>query len=229
MADPRRVASADTSMSRATLRSAVVLALAAAALAPGVARADGDPASDVLYTQGIFVPQDAGVPAADVARLAALVRESRRAGYPVKVAVVASSYDLGSVTALWRKPQTYAHFLGVELSLLYRGRLLTVMPNGIGVYHHGRPVTRETAVLSGVAVDRGNLAATAATAVQRLAAAGGHRLAVPVAAPARSRAARGGTSPATWIAFAVGLLLVALAWVVSVRVRPLRRRAHDPA
>ena len=76
-------------MPRATLRSAAVLALALAALAPGVARADGDPASDVLYTQGIFVPQDAGVPAADVARLAALVRESRRAGYPVKVAIVA--------------------------------------------------------------------------------------------------------------------------------------------
>ena len=216
-------------MSRATLRSAAVLALALAALAPGIARADGDPASDVLYTQGIFVPQDAGVPAADVARLAALVRESRRAGSPVKVAIVASSYDLGSVTALWRRPQTYAHFLGVELSLLYRGRLLAVMPNGLGVYHHGRPVARETAVLHGIAIDRGNLAATAATAVRRLAAADGHRLAVPVAATARASAAGGRTSPATWIALVVGLLLVALAWAVSLRVRPLRRRAHDPA
>ena len=216
-------------MSRTSLRSAAVLAFALAAIAPGIARADGDPASDVLYTQGIFVPQDAGVPAADVTRLAALVRESRRAGYPVKVAIVASSYDLGSVTALWRRPQTYAHFLGVELSLLYRGHLLTVMPNGLGVYHHGKPVTRETAVLRGVAVDRGNLAATAATAVRRLAAAGGHRLAVPVTAPPRSSATSGGTSPVTWVAFAVGLLLVALAWAVSLRVRPLRRRGSDPA
>ena len=216
-------------MSRAMLRSAAVLALALAALAPGVARADGDPASDVLYTQGVFVPQDAGVPAADVTRLAALVRESRRAGSPVKVAIVASSYDLGSVTALWRRPQTYAHFLGVELSLLYRGRLLTVMPNGLGVYHHGQPVARESAVLRGVAVDRGNLAATAATAVRRLAAADGHRLAVPAAAPAESSAGGGRTSPVTWIAFAIGLLLVALAWAVSLRVRPLRRRAQDPA
>ena len=109
-------------MSRTSLRSAAVLAFALAAIAPGIARADGDPASNVLYTQGIFVPQDAGVPAADVTRLAALVRESRRAGYPVKVAIVASSYDLGSVTALWRRPQTYAHFLGVELSLSTSGR-----------------------------------------------------------------------------------------------------------
>jgi hypothetical protein len=223
MADPRRVASADALMPRAALRSAAVLALALAALAPGVARADGDPASDVLYTQGIFVPQDAGAPPTDVARLAALVRESRRAGYPVKVAVVASSYDLGSVTALWREPQTYAHFLGVELSLLYRGRLLTVMPNGLGIYHDGQQVTQETAVLRGVDVHRSNLVATAATAVQRLAAAGGHRLAVPVVAPARARAAGGGTSTVTWVALAVGLLLVAVAWAVSLRVRPLRR------
>jgi hypothetical protein len=216
-------------MSRARLRSAAVLALALAAFAPGLARADGDPASDVLYTQGVFVPQDAGAPASDVTRLAALVRESRRAAYPLKVAVVASSYDLGSVTALWRQPQTYAHFLGVELSLLYRGRLLTVMPNGLGVYHDGVPVARETAVLRGVAVDRGNLVGTAATAVQRLAAADGHRLAEPVAAALAPTAGGHGTSPATWIAVGLGLLLVALAWAFSLRERPLRRRAPDGA
>jgi len=203
--------------------AAVVLALGA-----GVARADGDPASDVLVAQPVFLPADAGVPPADAARLTALVREARRAGYPVKVAVVASSYDLGSVTALWRKPQTYARFLGTELSLLYRGRLLTVMPNGIGVYHHGLPVAREQRVLAGVGVDRGDLAATAAAAVQRLAAADGHRLAEPVVASPAPAHARG-TSAAEWAAIAAGLLLVALAWAVSLRVRPLRGRASPPA
>jgi len=203
--------------------AAVVLALAA-----GVARADGDPASDVLVAQPVFVPADAGIQPSDAARLAALVREAKRAGYPVKVAVVASSYDLGSVTVLWRRPQTYARFLGTELSLLYRGRLLTVMPNGIGVYHHGRPVTREREILKGVAVDRGDLAATAATAVQRLAAADGHRLAEPVvAAPAPVHTH--GTPAAEWAAIAVGLLLVVLAWTVSLRARPLRRRASPRA
>jgi len=196
--------------------AAVVLALAA-----GSARADGDPASDVLYSQSVFVPADAGVAPGDAARLAALVREARRAGYPVKVAIVASPYDLGSVTALWRKPQLYARFLGLELSLLYRGRLVTVMPDGIGVYHHGRPVTREAAALRGVAIGRGDLAAAAVTAVRRIAAADGHELAVPPAAPAASAHA-GGTPPAVWAAFGIGLLLVALAWAVSLRVRPLR-------
>ena len=216
-------------MSSPRLRSVAVVALALAALAAGSARADGDPASDVLYTQSVFVPQDAGIPSADAARLAALVREARQAGYPVKVAIVASSYDLGSVTALWRKPQTYAHFLGVELSLLYRGRLLTVMPNGLGIYHHGLPVTGETAVLKAVAVDRGNLAATAVTAVRRLAAADGRRLAAPASKPAASGARAGGTPPGTWVALGAGLLLVALAWAVSLRIRPLRRRPSDPA
>ena len=203
--------------------AAVVLALAA-----GAARAVGDPASDVLVTQPVFVPADAGLQAGDAARLAALVREARRAGYPLKVAVVASSYDLGSVTALWRRPQTYARFLGTELSLLYRGRLVTVMPNGIGIYDDGRPVARERRVLRGVAVDPGNLTATAATAVQQLAAADGHRLAEPVLTPP-APARGGGTSAAEWAAIAAGLLLVAVAWTVSLRVRPLRGRTSPPA
>ncbi len=208
-------------MTRAQLLACAVAALALAAVAAGPARADGDPASDVLYTQPVFVPADAGVAPADAARLAALVREARRAGFPLKVAVVASSYDLGSVTALWRKPQPYAHFLGVELSLLYRGRLLTVMPNGLGIYHDGRSVVRERVVLRGVPLG-GDLVATAATAVQRLAAANGHVLAAP-SVPTPAKRARVGSSSTTWIGIVAGVLLVALAWAVSLRVRPPKR------
>jgi hypothetical protein len=206
-------------MSRLRVAACAALVLA---LAAGSARADGDPASDVLYSQSVFVPADAGVAPADAARLAALVREARRAGYPVKVAIVASPYDLGSVTALWRKPQLYARFLGLELSLVYRGRLVTVMPDGIGVYRHGRPATRDAAALRGVAVDRNDLAGTAVNAVRRIAAADGHALAVPAVAPVASARPRG-TPPTVWAAFGIGLLLVALAWAVSLRVRPLRR------
>jgi len=208
-------------MSRLRVAACAALVLAVAA---GSARADGDPASDVLYSQSVFVPADAGVAPADAARLTALVREARRAGYPVKVAIVASPYDLGSVTALWRKPKLYARFLGLELSLLYRGRLVTVMPDGIGVFHHGRPVARETAALRGVPVDRNDLAGAALAAVRRIAAAGGHELAVPAAAPVASAPARG-TPPAVWAALGIGLLLVALAWAASLRVRPLRARS----
>jgi len=200
------------------------LALAALALGAGSARADGDPASDVLASRQVFVPSDAGGSAAEAAQLAALAAEARRAGFPVKVAVVASRYDLGSVAALWAQPQTYARFLGVELSLLYRGRLLVVMPSGLGLYRAGGSSAAELDALRGVAIDRGDLVGTATTAVRRLAAADGHTLALP--RPASAPAVHGGSSSRLpWVAFAAGLLLVALAWAASFRVRPPRRRA----
>ena len=48
---------------------------------PPAARADGDPASDVLLSQPLFLPQDAGVPATDQAQLASLLAAAHRAGY----------------------------------------------------------------------------------------------------------------------------------------------------
>ena len=48
------------------------------------------------------------------------------------MAIIASPFDLGAVTALWRKPRAYARFLGIELSTVYRQRLLVVMPDGLG-------------------------------------------------------------------------------------------------
>jgi hypothetical protein len=112
-----------------------VLALAVWAWLAAPAYADGDPASDVLATQPLFLPQDAGLPAAQQAQLSALLTKAQRRGYRIRVAVIASSSDLGSVTALWRQPQNYAKFLGQELSAVYNGPLLVVMPNGFGQYH----------------------------------------------------------------------------------------------
>ena len=54
--------------------------------------------------------------------------------------MIASPTDLGSVTELWRQPQNYARFLAQELSLLYRGPLLVVMPNGYGRYRLEGPL-----------------------------------------------------------------------------------------
>ena len=58
------------------------------------------------------------------AQLVALLAAARRSGYQLRVALIASSTDLGSVTELWRQPQSYAQFLGQELSLVYRGPVL---------------------------------------------------------------------------------------------------------
>jgi hypothetical protein len=186
------------------------------------ARADGDPASDVLGTQALFLPQDAGVPAAQAAQLGGLLRAAAQARYPIRVALIASASDLGSVTELWRKPQTYARFLGQELGLVYKGPLVVVMPNGVGVT--GAPRSSVPDQL-GVARSGSPLASAAAAMVVWLASSAGHRLAVPsVAAPAPPAASSDAT---TWLALAIGAVLIALAWTVSLRARPLRPGRHS--
>jgi hypothetical protein len=118
----------------------VSMLLLACAGPAGSAWADGDPASDVLYSQSVFLPQDAGTSSHQRAQLGAVLQAARRSGFHLKVALIASPADLGSVTELWRQPRNYAMFLGQELSLVYGGALLVVMPNGFGVYGRGGPV-----------------------------------------------------------------------------------------
>lgn len=184
------------------------------------ARADGDPASDVLATQSLFLPQDASIPPAQQAQLATLVSETARSGYAIRVAVIASSTDLGSVTALWGQPQNYAHFLDQELSLVYHGPLLVVMPAGFGVAGVGSAVSARQA-LAGVRIASGGagLGAAALSAIQRLAATAGHPVAIPLA---RSPSAPGASDTIPLLAFAVGAALIALAWGASLRARPPR-------
>ncbi len=201
--------------------AAVVLAVAAA-----VARADGDPASDYLYTQRVFLPS--GASASQERAVTALALQSDRLGAPIKVAVIGSVYDLGSITPLWGKPDTYARFLGTELSYVYHGPLLIVMPNGFGLYDHRRPTASLQRALDGLRIQPGvaGLVRTAEAAVRRLAAARGHRL----PAAARPAPAAGSTAPHTagsgglgveaLAILAAGILAMAGAWAISLRLRP---------
>jgi len=101
-------------------------------LSTPIARADGDPGSDVLVYQDLFAGADAGLTISQQVALGDLLRSAARAGAPIRVAIIAHPDDLGAVTALWGKPRAYARFLGIELSLAYRQRLLVVMPDGFG-------------------------------------------------------------------------------------------------
>jgi hypothetical protein len=160
------------------VRRLAVLVVLAALLAAPAARADGDPASDYLIGQKVFFPYDLKVAPTARQQITALVDEANRAGYRIRVAMIWSSYDLGSVTSLWRRPKTYARFLGAELRYVYRDRLLIVMPNGFGFNRSGHPATKEYATLSKIAVQPGPVGFVDATrtAVQRLAAASGVKL-----------------------------------------------------
>jgi hypothetical protein len=213
--------------------------LVASLAAPRAARADGDPASDVLASQPLFLPSDGGFSQSDEVQLSALLAAARRSGYPIRLALIATRADLGSVTALWSMPRSYAQFLGQELSLVYHGTLLVVMPDGFGVVRVGGPAGgggTAAAAGNGAAPAGGGgaaslprpaegtpMVAAAISAVRDLAAAAGHRLPAPTAtAHARpaSGSALGSVDLGSWLALAAGVAMVALAWLASFRARP---------
>jgi hypothetical protein len=215
-----------------TLLVAAVLGLAGGAgWLTAQARADGDPASDVLATQPLFLPQDAGSTTAGQSRLQAELEAVQQGGVPLRIAVIASSTDLGSVTALWRQPEAYARFLDQELGLVYRGPVIVVMPNGLGVAGTGglRPALRAalaSAVLSAghvnVAPGPGLERLTLTTVGKWLTATG---QGVSVGLPPRPRAA--GADRVAIAALAVGGALIAFCWTLSLRARPPGSRAHS--
>ncbi len=117
---------------RLALLGLVVALLGAAA---PTALADGDPASDYLLSGPTFLsPYDGHIPTADQARLEAMLASAKKQGFPLKVAVIATRYDLGSVPILFKKPQLYAKFLSQEDFYYWKSELLVVMPNGYGLY-----------------------------------------------------------------------------------------------
>jgi len=202
-----------------------------AAWVPSASLADGDPASDVLLQEPLFLPWDASVSSAQEGQLSALLQAAAHSGYQLRVALIASPSDLGSVTELWRKPQGYAEFLGAELSLVYHGALLVVMPNGFGLYRSSGATAAERASLASVGFAGAHPGSNAIAAIQSLAAASGHRLASVHELPASNTSATGvkdqSTGALPWIVFVLGCALIALAWAASLRARPLRLRGQQ--
>jgi MYXO-CTERM domain-containing protein len=191
-----------------------MLATAAQALA------DGDPASDVLPLQDVYLPYSPQVSPPVASALRKLLKETRAAGYPVKVAVIATPTDLGAVPDLFGQAQRYAAFLGNEISFNSHDTLLVVMPSGYGAVNLPPSAT---AALQGVAAPSGSnadtLAKAAIAAVVRLARSAGH----PVAAPKISGGSSGGgTSPA--VVFGAPVALLALAGLLMT----IRRRTAPP-
>ena len=194
------------------------------AAAPGAsALADGDPASDVLASQPLFAPADGGFAQSGLARLNGLLSSAQRQGVPIRVALVASPADLGSVSELWRRPQSYAQFLGQELSQVYRGTVVVIMPDGDGVY---RPPPQAQGVNPiDVAPPRGTAMIPAALEeVQALAHnAGTHLNLPPAVATHDTGSASDSVDLGSWLALAAGVALIAAAWAASLRARPARR------
>ncbi len=226
--------------------AALALALVAAAAAldgarPPAALADGDPASDVLVYQPVFFPYTPAPPALQ-RELTGLVRSANQQGYRIRVAVIQSPRDLGSVPMLFGHPSVYARFLSSELSSIWRNRVLVVMPSGYGLAQGARLVRRggvehveentrtgpDEAVLRRLPPPRGDtpaaVVAAASRAVRALAAR--HDIAL-VAAPPAASAGGGGSDRDTELAVAVAAtvgLTAGLLWFLW-RTRPRRTTA----
>jgi hypothetical protein len=190
----------------------LLLVAAAAALVAPAARANGDPASDVLITQQVYIGPEVPMSQGDRDALTKTVAAANERGYPIRVALIPFTSDLGTAVSLWRRPRDYAKFLGSELAFVYTKPLLIAMPSGFGFYHGRKPVAKEQRVVDRVRPGKtpAALAQSTAQAVRALAAADG--VAVPAYSP-------DGGSP--WrdraIIAAAGLLVVALVAFVAVR------------
>lgn len=225
-----RLVGARASVVRCVARSSAVLALAVAlvVVSGGAARADSDPASGYLVANQVFLSSQSTATSPAQRQLVAAVAAANRAGFAIRVAVISSSYDLGSVTELWEKPRTYARYLGVELSRASsRQRLLVVMPNGFGFNWPGHPSARSYRLLATVPPGSGagaSLAASAEVALRRLASTSG--VALPPSQPvAAGGSARPGSAGTVTIIGAVAGGIAALVAFAVVVTRARRRLA----
>jgi hypothetical protein len=207
----------------ALLLAAVVAALAVASTAV----ADGDPASDYLITQPVFLPfEPTKVSSVAETELRQLLAASKAKGFEVRVALIATRNDLGAVPVLFGKPQRYADFLGQEIVYFWKGPLLVVMPNGYGLFQNGKPLTAEKAQLAKLAppgsADGDTLAVSAENAVRLLARQKGITLETQVASDSSSSSNRDRVLLA-------GGVIVLCALAFGARLLLGRRRGADPA
>ena len=166
-----------SSVKRAAALAAIGLFLAL----PGAARANGDPASDYLLVRDSFLPFTSGIDKGATERLDETLKAADKVGYKIKTAIILTPSDLGTAFSLFRQPQRYAQFLGLELKFVYGGRLLVVMPNGYGYAVGGKPDAKSMRVLKRVpppGADATKEVEAATAAIRRLAAANGHRIEV---------------------------------------------------
>jgi hypothetical protein len=157
-------------------------ALVLATVAASTARANGDPASDVLIGTDVFLSLKAPVSSSSGRELRTLTSAAKKSGRPIKVAVIAQITDLGLVGSLWREPQSYAEFLGRELKFGYHGTLVVTMPNGFGVFGPDK-TPAALRVLKGMRPPQPatleQLGDATATAIRRIAAVNGHPISTP--------------------------------------------------
>jgi hypothetical protein len=206
--------------------------------APAVAYADGDPASDILLQDDVFFPYAPKTAPRLSRALTGVLRRTRRAGYPMKVALIESPNDLGADGGLFGDPISYANVLATELLTLRHGypseplHLLVVMPNGFsGVGLGNRVDAALRPIKLDAAAQSDGLARAAIEAVARIATLDGHPTAIPPEAklalsPRHQSTTRPGPSA---LPFVLPVAAIAIVLLIGGRLaqRRERRAPHD--
>jgi hypothetical protein len=217
------------------MRAMVVLALVALAWQAVPAFADVDPASDVLLLQNVFLPYKPKACAQVKDGLKKLTDDANLYGYPLKVAVIGSKFDLGGIQQLYGNPTAYAKFLGDELAVygpdvgkdITNKPVLVVMPQGYAVYNGG---PKAPDVLKGLpkpnTQDPNKLGRLAAVQIPRLAASQGKSF---KATAIGSGCSKGGGSGVLIAVFALPIVLLVLVGVYLSRRRDRDDTAADEA
>ena len=184
-------------------RLALVVALLALLVAPA-AHADGDPASDILFRDRVFLSLDSPQTSAKGRELEALTDAAAKQGLNVRIAVIKSRADLGAIPQLYGNAGKYAKFLRTELSWGYfKGNLIVVMngpPGGVAIAGPAARVARRRlsrlTIPPNATLDQ--LAGVAILAVHEVAAAKHITLAPPQRRPrtARRRETASSSAPA---------------------------------
>ena len=211
----------------ARLAAICAAVLTLVAILPAAALADGDPASDVLLGENVFYPYSPSVSPSLQKSLSATTAGAKRAGFPIKVALIASPVDLGVIPDLFGKPQKYATFLDQEISFRAKQPLLVVMPAGYGVQGLSPKATSTVATLPKPTSGQGNALATAAeSAVMKLADTSGHPISGASPNGSSSSSSGGGGSSSTLV---IVLAVAAVIAAGALAAITLRRRRTGPA
>jgi hypothetical protein len=226
----------------AALAAAVLVALAAA----GVARADGDPASDFLYLGTLYPSLSSPAKGHNGDELRGLLKVARAKGYPVKVALIVDKQDLGQYPQLFRSPQRYADLLASELAIYkqLKAPVLVVTPNGMGVAGNERRGGKLVAITHARAkqlvaglptapkADGESLADAAIAGVRQLAKQDGQSLPAsvdPVSAPGSVQTPTPKSSISGWLVAGIVAALFFAAWLAFEVVATLRERKRKAA
>ncbi|HXE46471.1 MAG TPA: hypothetical protein VN635_14915 [Conexibacter sp.] len=210
-------------MSLRPIAPALCLLVATLALPAPRALADADPPSDVLLLQDVYYPYAPKVSPKLQAQLDDAAARARRAGFPIKVALVARPADLGAIPQMFGHVVAYANLLQREIAYLRPQPTLAAMPSGFGTSMTG---PRGPAIVRrlGAPQTADDMARGAITAVEQLAAANGHPISTAGLGGGRSGHHRSST-PA--IVLFAPVLLLGLAFGGRALLGRRRRTGDD--